>query len=133
MWAHYADNHRGVCLTYRFDERFFLDGRSRIIGIAPVEYGASPLRNWFKTVAPTLGEPASRTMGTELCKKLFTVKGECWAHEKEIRAIREIPSSFEVPRDSLVQVCFGLRTPTEVKAVVRSCWHAPGSVDTALS
>jgi hypothetical protein len=126
MWAHYADNHRGVCLTYRFEESFFLDEGRRIIGVAPVEYGASPLRHWFKAVAPTLGEPASRAMGTELCKKLFTVKGECWSYEREIRAIREIPGLFEVPRDSLTQICFGLRTMAEVKATVRSCvTHRP--------
>lgn len=121
LWAHYADNHRGVCLTYRIDEKFFLDERNRIIGLAPTAYGASPLRDWFKMVAPKLGEPASRGMGTELCKKLFTVKGECWAYEKEIRAIREIPGSLEVPRESLVQVCFGLRTLDETRNAVRAC------------
>ncbi len=120
LWAHYADNHRGVCLTYRMDEKFFLDKRNRIIGLAPTEYGASPLRNWFRTVAPTLGEPASRAMGTEMCKKLFTVKGECWAYEKEIRAIREVPGSLEVPRESLVQICFGLRTSDKTIEAVRA-------------
>ncbi len=121
LWAHYADNHRGVCLTYRFDEKFFLDESTRIIGLAPTEYGASPLRNWFKTIAPNLGEPASQAMGTELSKKLFTVKGECWSYEREIRAIREVPGPFEVPRESLVQICFGLRTSDDAKAAVQRC------------
>ena len=121
MWAHYADNHRGVCLMYRFGEDFFQDERHKIIGVVPVEYGTSPLRDWFKTVAPTLGEPASRSMGIEMCKKFFTVKGECWNYEREIRVIRETPGPFEIPRDSLAQICFGLRTSAEVKTAVRSC------------
>ncbi len=110
MWAHYANNHRGLNLLYKIPEQFFLDERNRIIGLAATEYGASPLRKWFKEVAPTLGKPGSVEMGVALSKKLFTVKGKHWEYEQEVRAIREQSGPLTIPRKFLVQVCFGLRT-----------------------
>jgi hypothetical protein len=121
LWAHYAANHTGVCLAYRIPEAFFAAEVNEIIGVAPTEYGASPLREWLKGTAPALGSPASRTMGTEMCKKLFTVKGDCWSYEKEIRAIRAQPGALKIPREFLAQVCFGLRTSAEDIAVVQGC------------
>jgi hypothetical protein len=110
LWAHYADNHRGVCLLYKFPEAFFADERKKMIGLAVTDYGDSPLRKWFKNVAPTLGKPGCTEMGVALSKKLFTVKGKCWDYEQEVRAIRELPGPVEIPRSYLTQICFGLRT-----------------------
>lgn len=31
MWSHYADNHRGVCLSFDFDEEAFKGGTFRVI------------------------------------------------------------------------------------------------------
>jgi hypothetical protein len=115
MWSHYADDHRGVCLLYRIPEEFFLDQRTQVIGVAPVTYaGRSPLLEWFKTTAPKLGEPGAPGMGVELCKKLFTIKDPCWAYEQEVRAIREVPGSLQIPTRFLAQIIFGLRTPQDV-------------------
>ena len=119
MWAHYADNHRGVCLLYKFPETFFADERNKMIGLAGTDYGDSPLRTWFKKVAPTLGKPGCTKMGVALSKKLFTVKGKCWDYEQEVRAIRESPGPVDIPRSCLIQICFGLRTPEAVVDEIR--------------
>lgn len=124
MWAHYANNHRGVNLLYKIPEQFIIDQRNRIIGLAPTEYGESPLRVWFKEVAPTMGKPGSVEMGVSLSKKLFTVKGKHWEYEQEIRVIREQAGLLTIPRNFLVQVCFGLRTSRDdilkIKKVLKS-------------
>lgn len=124
MWAHYANNHRGVTLLYKIPEQFFLDESNHIIGLAATEYGASPLRNWFKQVAPTLGKPGSTEMGVELSKKLFTVKGKPWEYEQEVRVIREKPGLLMIPRKYLGQICFGLRTSEqdilEIKKILQN-------------
>jgi len=110
MWTHYADNHHGICLLYKFPKGFFADGRNKMIGLAGTDYGDSPLRTWFRNVAPTLGAPGGIEMGVALSKKLFTVKGKCWGYEQEVGAIRGLPGPVKIPRNYLIQICFGLRT-----------------------
>ena len=124
LWAHYGAEHRGLCLTYRIPQSFVLD-KNRFLGSALVRYGINPLRDWFMTVAPSLG-PGTRDspMGAELTKLLITIKSECWAYEKELRMIREIPGPLEIPREFLVQVCFGLRTsPDDIQKVQSKIKH----------
>ena len=120
LWAHYADNHQGVCLL-RIDEFSTSLRETELSGWHEQEYGASPLRNWFKTIAPTLGEPASRAMGTELCKKLLARQKRMFGLANEVRAIREADGSLEVQESSMVQICFGLRTSDNARNAVRAC------------
>lgn len=108
MWSHYADAHRGVCLTYRFSEQFFYDNADQILGIAAVDYGANPLADWF--VENIDGFNDFEDFGTSLLKKVLTVKSSEWQYEKEVRILRKVDGSNPIGKEHLVQVCVGLNT-----------------------
>ena len=108
MWSHYADAHRGVCLTYRFPERFFYDNAAQILGIAEVDYGINPLSDWFIDNICNIND--FEEFGISLLKKVLTVKSSPWQHEKEVRILRKVDGPYAIRKQHLAQVCFGLET-----------------------
>ena len=34
MWSHYADEHRGICLTYSFPKSYFHENKDHILGVS---------------------------------------------------------------------------------------------------
>jgi hypothetical protein len=109
MWSHYADAHRGICLTYRFPEQFFYDNADQILGIAAVDYGTDPLADWF---VENIGRFNDFTdFGISLLKKVLTVKSSAWQYEKEVRILRKVDGSYAIGKQHLIQICFGLEIP----------------------
>ena len=106
MWSHYADEHRGVCLMYRFPETYFYDTQDRILGIDRVEYGTSPLTDWFVGRAPSLG--SFDDFGADLVTKILTIKAKPWEYEQEVRILRRTPGTELLAQNHLRQICFGL-------------------------
>jgi len=125
MWSHYADNHRGVCLTYGFPKAFFDETVNKILGIVRVDYGLDPLSDWFlhalDQYLPFEGFIRS------LIKKAFTVKAELWRYEQEVRIVRKSAGVQAIDKQFLKQICFGLATPdtdvTLVKNTVEQCGY----------
>lgn len=109
MWSHYADEHRGVCLMYCFPETYFYDTQDRILGIDRVEYGTSPLTDWFVGRAPSLG--SFTDFGVDLLTKILTIKAKPWEYEQEVRILRRTPGPELLAKNYLRQICFGLETP----------------------
>jgi len=106
MWSHYADEHRGVCLLYRFPESFLLDSAHQVFGVDKVSYADNRLTNWLAHEAPLeMGQFIK-----ELVKIYLTAKNPAWAYEHEVRIIRSEFGLLDIPRGYLEQVCFGLRT-----------------------
>lgn len=106
LWSHYANEHKGVCLLYRFPEQFLNDPK-KIIGVDKVRYGKNILTDWLAT-API---QSSDEFVIELTKMYLTAKNKPWEYEKETRIIRPTHGLLDMPRGFLEQVCFGLRTP----------------------
>ena len=125
MWSHYADNHRGVCLTYVFPKAFFKETANKILGIVKVDYGLNPLSDWFLHVLDEY-MPID-TFIRSLIKKAFTVKAKLWEYEKEVRIVRKNEGVQAIDRQFLKQICFGLATPdtdiTLVKNIVGQCGY----------
>lgn len=107
MWSHYADEHRGVCLLYRFPESFFLAPENRIFGVDRVKYLHDALTDWLKNEAPM----ELNQFVPELIKIYLTAKSPAWSYESEARVIRKDHGFIDIPFGLLEQVCFGLRTP----------------------
>lgn len=128
LWAHYADEHRGLCLAYDFPESF-LDNPDEILGVAPVEYGDNPLTEWIIQNAPIKKDDMSDfTLG--VVKKVLSIKSLNWAYEKEVRIIREQEGVFEIEKDHLKQICFGLNAPeSDIKLIQRLVKDAGYSVN----
>jgi DUF2971 family protein len=128
MWAHYAENHRGVCLTYSLPESFFYERVDQILGIDQVAYGDSPLSDWFLEVAHDIDSFSD--FGQSLVKKALTVKAQAWCYEREVRVLRRVKGVEEISRPYLKQVCFGLKTPESDVALVRRVIDRGGYVAT---
>lgn len=107
MWSHYADEHRGVCLLYRFKPPYFWEPKNKIFGVTKVEYQDDVLTDWLIGDAPT----EMKAFTAELAKRYLTAKAPGWHYEKEARVIRHTEGELAVPPGCLEQVCFGLRTP----------------------
>ncbi|OGA40479.1 MAG: hypothetical protein A3G24_16105 [Betaproteobacteria bacterium RIFCSPLOWO2_12_FULL_62_13] len=107
MWSHYADEHRGVCLLYRFPESFFLAPQNKIFGVDKVKYSDDALTDWLKNEAPM----ELNKFVPELIKIYLTAKSPAWHCESEARVIRKEHGFIDIPFGFLEQVCFGLRTP----------------------
>src|SRR5260221_4416684 len=118
MWAHYADDHRGICLTYSFPESFFYENASQILGTDRVDYGINPLSDWFLNVAPSLN--SFEEFGIALIKKMLTVKAKPWDYEKEVRILRKAEGPQVLDVKYMKQVCFGLRTSESDMALVKA-------------
>lgn len=108
LWAHYANQHRGLCLTYDFPESF-LDNPREILAVAPVEYEDNSMTKWFVDNTPTK-ENDFKEFTLEIVKKALTIKSPAWGYEKEVRIIRMQSGPFEIEKRHLKQVCFGLDT-----------------------
>jgi len=119
LWSHYASEHRGICLTYDFPEAFLIDEANEITGVAPVEYGDSPLTDWFVENAPEKDGSDFKEFTLEVAKKVLTIKSTCWDYEKEVRIIRQKQSALDIPKEYLKQVCFGMNTPESDVSLVR--------------
>ena len=117
MWSHYADQHRGVLLT--FDTKRLEDGLKRLL--KDVKYKASPpkmldMEEWYKAV--TFGLPQPDLFGDT---SVWTrTKSTEWSYEDEWRLTTLAAKGslgdyedFDIPRNALVGVTFGCRTDME--------------------
>ena len=125
MWSHYADNHRGICLTYEFPRSFFDETANEILGIVRVDYGLNPFSDWFLQKA--LKHTSLEEFVRDLIKKVLTVKAELWKYEKEVRILRWQEGVQVIDKQYLKQICFGLITPdsdiTLLKNIIRQCGY----------
>ncbi|MFI5331479.1 MAG: DUF2971 domain-containing protein [Desulfobaccales bacterium] len=117
MWAHYADNHRGICLTYGFTKSFFDERADHILGVDEIEYGVNPLSDWFIEKAPDM--KSFDEFGEALIKKVLTIKAKPWEYEKEVRILRRTHGTELIEKFYLKQVCFGLETSEDDIILVR--------------
>jgi len=108
LWAHYANQHKGLCLTYNFPESF-LNNPEAILAVAPVEYEDNSMTKWFVDNTPT-EETDFKEFTLEIIKKVLTIKSPAWSYEKEVRIIRMQNGPFEIEKRQLTQICFGLDT-----------------------
>ncbi len=73
MWAHYANSHTGICIEYKFDNKFFktrtLTNEEELVMIAPMEY--------VQKIDLSSEVPSMK-------KALFT-KSNFWNYENEMR------------------------------------------------
>jgi len=123
LWPHYADDHKGVCVTYQVPDTF----TETLVGFAPVNYCVEGLLNALRDVDLST-EPDFETRIKPVITAYLTTKAEQWKHEREARYISMAPGNVTIERGWLRQICFGLRTPADMRArvieTVRRCGYA---------
>lgn len=118
MWSHYADDQKGVCLRYEFEESF-LDNEDEILGVSRVAYEKNAISNWLKTNIH-LFKKDQQAFIINLLTMFLTSKAPSWLYEEEARIIRPTTGLYEIPRKSLTHIIFGLRTTEGDEALLRS-------------
>ncbi len=118
LWSHYADDHRGVALRYDFP-RSFLDNEDDILGVSAVSYEPNSISNWLSENA-RLFEENHENFIIGLLKKVLMSKAPAWKYEKEARIVRPEAGLFDLPREALTHVIFGLQTSDEDEELIRN-------------
>jgi hypothetical protein len=112
MWAHYADNHKGVCLE--IDNEVFLDENKEVLTnfiLESVTYGQheKPSFGWDANLNK---EQNIKKFAKEAYKLLFLRKSVYWERENEERLIvfSDVPKFLTIKK-SLTGIYFGLQMP----------------------
>lgn len=111
MWAHYADNHKGICLIYGFDLGI---GEGNLVGIPDLD--GKQISMFLDDVSYQDTFPvfsAKKDPNTEMKnRKILSTKGKVWEYEKEVRIVsKRRPGLGSIKEKSLKGICFGLRFP----------------------
>ncbi|MGF6785797.1 DUF2971 domain-containing protein [Paraburkholderia sp. 35.1] len=106
LWAHYAANHTGVCLTFKIPYDFVSDN---MVGVAPVEYSTDSLFGALRGIDLSKKPDFEQDIKPILTAYL-TTKAPEWEYEHEARFISFHSGLQELDRTWLKQICFGLRT-----------------------
>ena len=118
LWAHYADDHKGVAFRYDFPEEF-LNDEDKILGVSSVSYDNNAISDWLsKNIAKWRDDHKSFIIG--LLKKVLTSKAPSWAYEQEARIVRLKAGALEIPRTSLTHIIFGLQTTPNDEVLIRN-------------
>lgn len=101
-WSHYADEHRGVCITYKIPQSFLT---GKIIGCVNVNYHPEPLIEYLNTCTLQLEE-----FIREFSRIYLKTKSPAWEYEQEARIILKEHGVLPIPGEFIKEICFGLRT-----------------------
>lgn len=115
LWAHYARNHSGICLTFEIPHSFVME---RLVGSAPVVYGQDDLVTALRNLDLTR-KPEFEADLKPIVTSLLRTKAAEWRYENESRLISYAPGLQAFDRGWLRQICFGLRTSTEHRARIK--------------
>ena len=114
MWSHYADNHYGMCIEYRFSESFTKTDDRRLLRFRNVIY--KPIEEQVSLIIPKIN--------TDL---RHHTKMDAWGYEDEVRLITYIPDiegqfvPIDLDSESCIKnIFFGLRCPDRDMATVRN-------------
>ena len=105
MWAHYAQNHTGICVKYHFENGFtkFADASKNKIA-------------YFRDITYTSDIYSYGEKDTISMQDAFFVKGKSWEYENELRLLAyDINGSGKYAsieaKNSIAAVYFGLKCP----------------------
>lgn len=106
LWAHYASNHTGICLTFCIPYAFVNDN---LVGCAPVHYSNDALYDALRALDFSRRPDFDREI-KPIITAFLTTKSPEWKYERESRLISFEPKLIAFDRRWLQQICFGLRT-----------------------
>lgn len=115
MWAHYANNHKGVVL--KFQRSFMADHNSGIDKFLDVAYYKSPL-----TVIDYIASVKDMDAGDagSWCRKVYARKTNHWKSEKEVRCFARAEKCYvQFDEPALSGIIFGHACPDSFKRKVK--------------
>lgn len=105
FWAHYGDNHKGMCLEFNRDKYPF-DKSIKVKYVKEV-----PVITYQDLIST---EERLSEVFTNLC----LTKSDVWSYESEWRILTEANSLIPYDSDSILSITFGFFCPEELKQQV---------------
>ena len=96
MWAHYADQFRGICIAYNFSK--LRDGLAADVTFARMFYNET-----VPTIRLSDEEPG------EIAKMVLSYKNHRWLYEREWRMFASLGKAFYRPTNCVTRVYLGSR------------------------
>lgn len=126
MWAHYANNWKGLCIEYGNCDRFAffeklraMHGKRVLVGALPMVYVDSPMRLEGIQLA-TVDDKSL------LLRKLLSQKEQDWAYEREFCIFFVRPGLYQVPRSMLSGVYLGYQMANRQKEKYKTLLSSRG-------
>jgi hypothetical protein len=99
MWAHYADNYRGICIAYSAVKlRDLLPDSARLVRVSYAD-------------APIYLSKYDKDDVIAAAQKILSQKRYNWAYEREWRVLGDYPGQLLYAGDIVTDVYFGSRLP----------------------
>lgn len=128
MWAHYAQNHAGICVGFDTNDlietckvRFTF---GKLLGFLPITYAEEmPLIPFYEYSLKR------RTMGAQEGFRLLTTKSAHWGYEREVRLLswQETDFTLRAGREAVREVYLGCRVNADDKREVLEALERVGS------
>ncbi|WP_439402139.1 DUF2971 domain-containing protein [Bradyrhizobium sp. DASA03068] len=104
MWAHYANNYRGICIAYSSAKlRDNLPESARLVRVAYAD-------------APIYLSKHDKADVVKAAQKILSQKKYNWAYEREWRVLGDYPGQLAYDGDVVTDVYFGSRISPDNKA-----------------
>jgi hypothetical protein len=122
MWSHYADEHRGVCLGFRFSPKITeYHKKNKIIGTTECHYCRNnPFSDFFIEFAQADELVPWDEFWPVIISLGMASKSEAWRHENEVRVLRTEPGFVSFQPEELTEVVFGMRMDQRARNTVRN-------------
>lgn len=120
MWTHYADEHKGVCLEYSVSDEYIKNNwisdnaENPLVICRPVNYKSELSLNCLGNIFKNEREFISALLGDYL-----TTKTTLCGYEREGRIIFTRNGAVALPRQALIAVRFGLKSPDEHVSLIK--------------
>jgi hypothetical protein len=120
MWAHYADEHRGLCVGFRLSDKFTaLRDNSPVVGTEQSGYFPN---NPFVNYLVNMGITEELVPWDQFWFRVFSIglvaKHNSWRYEQEVRIIRNQPGTEWFQPKEIVEIVFGLNMDWDCKKTI---------------
>ena len=120
MWAHYADEHRGICIG--FNERRLKEENTDLYPVDvtyQVAYPYQKIIDRLKYFENVPGENNISSIANDILYSILTTKYSSWKYEKERRLLREESGVINFSPKTVTSIAFGLRMDKRDKETLK--------------
>jgi hypothetical protein len=116
MWAHYADNHRGIVIA--LDENQFVKDRMALVKVCCRDE---------MVLLPVTATPEKLEQYDKYIDDVIRRKESNWRYEKEVRLYANLTEKdkdgyyyFDIPQSSITEIYLGLMSPETTEIIAKS-------------
>lgn len=120
MWAHYAGEHKGLCLGFEVHDGLPLGDRNRCLKVNYADSVPKLGEDFKYELTISFNKSGRATSSGRIAltdpavQAAISTKAVCWSYEREWRYIEPSAGAFPWP-GRLVELIFGLRCPSDVR------------------